>query len=210
MTSTIAYTFRLPDKHARGGYRVYSLIALASAEVADVYAVVGAVWRRFEGVSKWIAGMVEGEARRQDLAEAGVGAGLSETEEEEVGRKRQEKMRKRQGEGDRGSDETVKTKSIVGGGGAAGTGRTATTASGGPAAATGSFLTGGGAKGERKGGSSYFGPGIGSQGGGGIGIGGGRGVGAGLRGRGLVEMCGDKEVFARLHWSFVEMLKEFG
>ena len=182
---------------------MYSLIALASAEVADVYSVVGDVWRRFEGLSRWIAGMVEGEIRRRDLAEAGL---LEENEEEQegvvVGRKRQERMRKKEGgEGERGSDETVKTKSI--GGGTAGIGKTA---SGGP---PGSFLTGGGAKGERRSGSSYFGPGIGSQGGGGIGIGGGRGVGAGLRGRGLVEMCGDKEVFARLHWSFVEMLKEF-
>lgn len=190
---------------------MYSLIALAGgASVADVYAVVAPVWRRFEGVSAGIAGMVEEEATRRDLAEAGAG-GLDEDDDEdewEVGKKKLAKMRK-EAERDRGSDETVKTKSITG---TAGIGKPATTtASGGPSAA-GSFLTGGAAaKGERRSGSSYFGPGIGRQGGGGgIGIGGARGVGAGLQGRGLVEMCGDKEIFARLHWSFVEILKEFG
>ncbi|KAL9101950.1 MAG: hypothetical protein Q9163_002838 [Psora crenata] len=61
---TIAYTFRLPDKHARGGRRLYSLVALAGFNTRKSYRALSTVWQHFEAISEWIAEKVNEEARR--------------------------------------------------------------------------------------------------------------------------------------------------
>ena len=47
---TIAYKFRLPDQHARGGYRQYALLALASNERRACQATT-LVWTRFQHIA---------------------------------------------------------------------------------------------------------------------------------------------------------------
>ena len=61
---TIAYTFRLPDRFARGGHRLYSLVALAGFDTRKSYRALSAIWRHFEDISDWIADKVNEEARR--------------------------------------------------------------------------------------------------------------------------------------------------
>ena len=47
---TIAYKFRLPDPHARGGYRQYALLALASNERRTCQATT-LIWTRFQHIA---------------------------------------------------------------------------------------------------------------------------------------------------------------
>ena len=47
---TIAYKFRLPDQHARGGYRQYALLALASNERRACQATT-LIWTRFQNIA---------------------------------------------------------------------------------------------------------------------------------------------------------------
>ena len=47
---TIAYKFRLSDPHARGGYRKYALIALASSETR-AYQVMTFIWEHFRRIA---------------------------------------------------------------------------------------------------------------------------------------------------------------
>ncbi|KAL6721002.1 hypothetical protein ACLMJK_000102 [Lecanora helva] len=47
---TIAYKFRLPDQHARGGFRKYALLALASSERCARQATT-MIWSRFQHIA---------------------------------------------------------------------------------------------------------------------------------------------------------------
>ena len=75
---TIAYTFRLNDRYARGGGRLYSFVALVHPSpglgVMVVYRVIGRIWRRFEEMAEWLGGKVEKEKRRAEGDEMEGGA----------------------------------------------------------------------------------------------------------------------------------------
>ena len=55
---TIAYKFRLPDQYARGGYRQYALLALASSERCACQATT-LVWNRFQHIAADIMARTE-------------------------------------------------------------------------------------------------------------------------------------------------------
>jgi len=55
---TIAYKFRLPDQYARGGYRQYALLALASSERRACQATT-MVWARFQHIAADIMARTE-------------------------------------------------------------------------------------------------------------------------------------------------------
>ncbi|KAL9125870.1 MAG: hypothetical protein Q9217_004983 [Psora testacea] len=67
---TIAYTFRLSDKFARGGHRLYSLVALAGFDTRKSYRAISTIWRHFETISEWISDKVNEEARRIQVSDS--------------------------------------------------------------------------------------------------------------------------------------------
>lgn len=70
----IAFTFRLPDRFARGGKRGYALIALAGKESPLLSHVVSKIWMRFEMIAEWLTQKVEFEASLSDPALAPASA----------------------------------------------------------------------------------------------------------------------------------------
>ena len=66
----IAFTFRLPDRFARGGKRGYALIALAGKDSPLLSHVVSKIWMRFEMIAEWLTQKVEFEASLSDPAPA--------------------------------------------------------------------------------------------------------------------------------------------
>lgn len=70
---TIAYNFRLSDKYARGGRRLYSLVALAGYDTRSAYDASRYIWSFFESIAAWITAKTDDQIRRIQEAEDGQG-----------------------------------------------------------------------------------------------------------------------------------------
>ena len=79
---TIAYKFRLPDQHARGGYRKYALLALASSERRSCQATT-MIWTRFQHIAADIMTRTEQaiEATKKGIVEENTDAHEAERDD---------------------------------------------------------------------------------------------------------------------------------
>ena len=70
---TIAFKFRIPDPHARGGHRYYALIALAGTDTGRAFEASSYVWRVFQRIATSIMKSAENAARRASAVSPSAG-----------------------------------------------------------------------------------------------------------------------------------------